>query len=68
VDSGGNSEYFQVAQTVIDESVMDRELKPLEDIKDNLNKTLLTMDLVHQKNINGIKHCNIIDWLLGNNG
>jgi predicted AAA+ superfamily ATPase len=62
-DKGGNREYFQVAQTVMDGDVLERELKPLEEIRDNLNKTLLTMDVVYQENINGIRHYNIIDWL-----
>ena len=42
----GEPRYFQVAQTVLDENVLDRELKPLRKIKDNYPKYLLTLDEV----------------------
>jgi predicted AAA+ superfamily ATPase len=67
-DKSGNREYFQVAQTVADKNVLERELRPMLDIRDNLEKTLLTADPVLQKNIDGIKHYNVKKWLLGDVG
>jgi predicted AAA+ superfamily ATPase len=64
-DKSGNREYFQVALTVSDKNVLERELRPMLDIRDNLEKTLLTADPVLQKNIDGIKHYNVKKWLLG---
>ena len=41
------------------------ELRPLEAIKDQFPKYLLTMDTIQPTaNYNGIKKKNIIDWLL----
>lgn len=59
-----NIEYYQVAQTVLDETVLNRELKPLNGIKDHNSKFLLTMDNVPLVSHNGIKQINLIDWLL----
>ena len=57
-------EYYQVAQSVMDETTLSRELAPLQAIKDNYPKFLLTRD--HDRNnYNGIQHINVLDWLLG---
>ena len=56
--------YFQVAQTILAEETLNRELKPLQNIKDNYPKYLLTLDYLPQTDYNGIKQVNIIDWLL----
>lgn len=56
--------YFQVAQTILAEDTLNRELKPLQNIKDNYPKYLLTLDYLPQTDYNGIKQVNIIDWLL----
>lgn len=56
--------YFQVAQTILTEDTLNRELKPLQNIKDNYQKYLLTLDYLPQTDYNGIKQVNIIDWLL----
>ncbi len=56
--------YFQVAQTILAEDILNRELKPLQNIKDNYPKYLLTLDYLPQTDYNGIKQINIIDWLL----
>lgn len=63
-EKDGLTEYYQVSQTVLDESVLERELKPLKGIKDHNLKFLLTMDIVPKTNYNGIRQLNIIDWLL----
>lgn len=61
-DSG--EEYYQVAYSVIDDNVLDRELKPLESISDHNPKYLLTMDNEPLTSHNGIKQINVLDWLL----
>ena len=60
-----NVEYYQVSASVLDENTLERELAPLQEIKDNYPKTLLTLDDIGNKaNYEGIKQINIIDWLL----
>jgi len=62
--SGGVS-YYQVAATVLDGETLKRELEPLEKISDHFPKYLLTMDIVGKNAFyNGIKHMNILDWLI----
>lgn len=60
----GITEYYQVSQTVLAEETLERELKPLNSIKDHNQKFLITMDDVPLVTHNGIKQINIIDWLL----
>lgn len=58
-------EYYQVSASVLDEKTLQRELAPLQEIKDNYPKTLLTLDDIgNGANYEGIKQVNIIDWLL----
>lgn len=57
--------YYQVATTTLDEQVLRRELAPLEKIPDNYPKYLLTLDEVFaNQDYNGIKKCNVVEWLL----
>ena len=56
--------YFQVTQTLSDENVRNRELRSLESISDNYEKTILSMDKSINNDYNGIKVKNIINWLL----
>lgn len=56
--------YYQVTQTLSNEEVKTRELRSLESIDDNYEKTILTMDKSINNDYNGIKVMNIIDWLL----
>lgn len=56
--------YYQVTQTLLNEEVKKREIKSLENIPDNYEKIILTMDQPINKDYNGIKVINIIDWLL----
>ena len=58
--------YYQVTRTLADEKVKIRELRSLESIDDNYEKTILTMDKTINNDYNGIKVINIIDWLLQN--
>ena len=57
--------YYQVTQSLIDKNTYERELRPLRLIKDNYPKYVLSMDNVLEGNNDGIKHMNIIDFLLG---
>ena len=61
---GGQIEYYQVAQSVMDEATLARELEPLQAIKDHYPKFLLTRDY-DRSNYKGIRHINVLDWLLG---
>ena len=56
--------YYQVTQTLKDEQVKLRELRSLESINDNYEKIILTMDKTINKDYNGIKVINLIDWLV----
>lgn len=56
--------YLQVSLSISDEKVRDREIRSLENIKDNYEKIILTMDKTINQDFNGIKVTNIIDWLL----
>jgi len=58
-------EYYQISSSVLDETTLRRELSPLESIQDHFPKILLTLDEVPKSaNFNGIRHLNLIDWLL----
>lgn len=61
----GTPEYYQVAQTTLDEKVLQRELDPLKKIHDNYPKYLLTLDEVFgEMNYEGIQKKNVLKWLL----
>lgn len=65
VRSGQDTAYYQVSMSVLDESTLQRELAPLEAIKDNQPKYLLTLDTIGKgRNLGGIQQLNLIDWLL----
>ncbi|EOS37848.1 hypothetical protein C808_03828 [Lachnospiraceae bacterium M18-1] len=57
-------EYYQVALTVMEESTLERELAPLERIRDHNPKYLLTMDFTPLTSHNGIKQWNVLEWLM----
>ena len=56
--------YYQVAESVADESVLARELVPLERIADNHPKYLLTLDDADPMDRGGIMQINVLDWLM----
>ena len=61
-------EYYQVALSTLDPAVLARELKPLQQIRDQYPKYLLTLDeLEREASYNGIRKVNALDWLLGQN-
>lgn len=58
--------YYQVAYTVIDADgkTLERELAPLDAIRDHNPKYLLTMDYGPMVSHNGIRQLYVLDWLL----
>lgn len=56
--------YFQVTADVTAKETFEREIKPLQDIKDNYEKMILTLDRFTVGNYDGIKVINVIDWLI----
>ncbi|MHB8090689.1 MAG: ATP-binding protein [Syntrophales bacterium] len=56
--------YIQVAYMLASQEVEEREFKPLEKIKDNYQKMVLSMDTIWGNDRNGIIRKNIIDFLL----
>lgn len=61
----GMAEYFQVAQTTLDEKVLKRELSPLKKINDNYPKYLLTLDEAFgEMDYDGIGKINVLKWML----
>lgn len=59
--------YIQVTETMAGETTKERELRPLNQIPDNYEKIILSMDKSFIMSYEGIKLVNIIDFLLGNN-
>lgn len=57
--------YYQVALTVRDEKTLQRELRPLQAIRDHYPKVILTMDEDPKIQYDGIRRINARDWLLG---
>jgi predicted AAA+ superfamily ATPase len=60
----GETEYIQVAYTAREQSTLERELKPLQMIKDFNRRTLITADVEPESNFKGIRKVNVIDWLM----
>jgi predicted AAA+ superfamily ATPase len=56
-------EYYQVTETVLTKSTLDRELEPLKAIRDHNPKFLLTRDFTPPVSYDGIKQMNVLDWL-----
>ena len=61
----GEIEYYQVCLSLLNEEVLKREVKSLKMINDNYPKYIISLDKVGvNSNIDGIKHINLVDWLL----
>lgn len=56
--------YVQVAQSILDEGTREREFAPLRKIADNYPKTVLTLDRVGVGDYDGMRHANVIDWMM----
>ena len=58
-----NYSYVQVSYTIaLSKETEDREYRPLESIKDNYPKYVLTADSLIQKR-SGIEHINLVDFM-----
>ncbi|MDR0874007.1 MAG: ATP-binding protein [Prevotellaceae bacterium] len=64
-DRDKNTFYFQVSLTVRDKTTLERELRPLQTIRDHNSKYLLTLD-PEEPVYNGIIQRNVAKWLLEN--
>lgn len=56
--------YYQVALSVRDEKVLERELRSLQRTGDHYPKYLLTLDMDLRADYEGITKINVVDWLL----
>lgn len=56
--------YYQVALSLRDEKVLERELKSLQRTGDHYPKYLITLDMDLEADYDGITKINVIDWLL----
>ncbi len=56
--------YFQVTADMTAEEAFHREMHPLQEIRDNYEKIVLTLDYVTVGNYEGIQVINVLDWLL----
>jgi len=64
---GDMREYYQVSLSVRDEATLERELRPLQKLKDNYPKFLLTLDDDPSADNDGIRRINVLDWLTEGN-
>ena len=62
-DSQGNT-YIQVAASVREPQTLQRELRPLQAIRDNYPKLLLTLDDDPEADYQGILRRNALQWLV----
>ena len=63
--SGIGTEYFQVTESLIHTNSAEREIRSLDSVKDHCQKTILSLDKMLKSPGNGIRHLNVINWLLG---
>jgi len=63
-DPGSGTSYFQVTTSMTSPETEERELLPLKALRDSYPKTVLSLDQVRTSDYNGIRHDNLIDWLL----
>ena len=62
-EKGDDTKYFQVSLSLDSEETFKREVKPLEMIPDNYEKTILVFNPSIQKSYKGIKIIKASDWL-----
>lgn len=56
--------YIQVTESMMSEDVRNRELTPLQNIRDNYEKIVLSLEPGLDASYDGIRSENLIDWLL----
>ncbi|WP_165251639.1 ATP-binding protein [Adlercreutzia sp. ZJ304] len=64
VEGDSGRAYFQVAESISSEKVLERELAPFRKIEDNHPKLLLTLDDVDPVNHEGIMQMNVLEWMM----
>ena len=63
--NSNEKKYYQVTYTMVDENVKKREIGVLKNIKENYEKTVITMDkLYNNTSVDGIKIKYLIDFLM----
>lgn len=62
-EKGGRRNYYQVSASILDPATYERELAPLERIRDNYPKYILTLDTLPMED-EGIRQVNLLDFLL----
>lgn len=61
---GNDVKHIQVTESLIGESVREREISSFSLLKDNHEKIILSLDRSPSGSFNGIKHINAVEWLL----
>ncbi|WP_368393476.1 ATP-binding protein [Veillonella ratti] len=56
--------YIQVTESMRDEMVRERELRPLQKIQDNYKKLVLILEPGIEREFGGIQVVNVVDWLI----
>ena len=64
-DPRGKPSYYQVSLNISDPKTLEREIRPLKDVRDNYPKYIITYDRYLLDDIDGIHVVQIVDWLLG---
>lgn len=64
VETQEGLQYYQVSETVTAPNTLERELRPLQSIKDSYPKLLLTLDYDNPVDYGGIQRRFVLDWLL----
>lgn len=62
--NANEKKYIQVTESMMSEDVRNRELAPLQSIRDNYEKIILSLEPGLDVSYDGIKSLNLIDWLL----
>lgn len=62
--TANEKKYIQVKESMMSEDVRKRELAPLQSIRDNYKKIVLSLEPGLDASYDGIKSENLIDWLL----
>ena len=59
-----NRQYIQITETMTEPSVRNRELMPLQKIRDNYPKIILTLETGFETDFNGVNVVNLLDWMV----
>ncbi len=65
VFKGSDVIYVQVAESIKDPASFEREFKPLKMVRDYNKRVVITTDYDVNESYDGIKHINILDYLVG---